>query len=125
MKLYEVRMGTVDLAFLVNLQFWAGFAIASLMDQVKPPPEKKSDINEGLLMLEIIIQLIGMGYVYALFAPTFLHVANPMWRLMKKTHYKSHVPHKLIAGQFIMVGLTFGSTNLLTKLQLVARSDLG
>ena len=124
MKWYEAGMGIVDLAFLFSIQFWTGFAVGSLLDRAVPPPERKADIQEGMLMLEVLLQVILLGYMLALLTPAFSHLSNPMWRLTGLKGYNPSLPIQVTEGHILMLGLTFGSTNVLVKLQLATRPDL-
>jgi hypothetical protein len=126
MKKYHVVMGAFDVAVLVILQFWTGYSMACLVDEMIPVPEKKADVNHGLVHGEILLQVILLGYLYALLGPMFQHVGNPVWRLSQedpKSAYKMKLPFQLVTAHFLIMGMTFGSTNLWMKLQMVARPD--
>ena len=117
-------MGLFDLAFIINLHFWAGYCIGSLLDRVFPPPNKQGDVDEPRLVLEFMLQLLYIGYMFALLKPTLEHLSDPLWRLTGKGKYAPKTPGNMIEGNLLLMGLTWGSPNMIQKLHLMTRPDV-
>lgn len=68
MRWYHAAMKSVDMVFIFNIQFWLGFVCSTLIDRAMPPPDADVDADDRILLPEVLLQVVLLGYIHTLLA---------------------------------------------------------